>query len=180
MARIAPCIETGNNELFIKTLEGVHMARVGDYIIKGVKGEFYPCKPDIFAQTYDIVDSDSRVIEFVETTHDLLTTKYTKVYEEANFAYNAPHRFQVVAKESQEVLSCIHFQEGPIKECGVNGVCNEDLLVMVIRRLEGFQNSEFKCRENACAITKIEEALLWLRKRTMGRENRGVEGTHTV
>jgi len=78
------------------------------------------------------------------------------------------------------VLSEIHFQEGPIKECGVNGVCNEDLLVMVIRRLEGFQNSEFKCRENACAITKLEEALLWLRKRTMGRENRGVEGTHTV
>ena len=57
---------------------------------------------------------------------------------------------------------------------------NEDLLVMVVRRLEGFQNSEFKCRENACAITKIEEALMWLSKRTMGRENRGVEGTHEV
>lgn len=41
-------------------------------------------------------------------------------------------------------------------------------------------NGEFKCRENACAITKIEEALLWLRKRTMGRENRSVEGTHEV
>ena len=78
------------------------------------------------------------------------------------------------------VLSEIHFQEGPIKECGVNGVMNEDLLVMVVRRLEGFQNSEFKCRENAMAITKLEEALLWLHKRTMGRENRGVEGTHTV
>ena len=62
----------------------------------------------------------------------------------------------------------------------MNGVCNEDLIVMAIRRLEGFQNSEFKCRENACAITKLEEALLWLRKRTMGRENRGVEGTHKV
>lgn len=67
-----------------------------------------------------------------------------------------------------------------IKENGVNGVANEDLLVMVIRRLQGFQESEFKCRENAMAITKLEEALLWLRKRTMGRENRGVEGTHTV
>ena len=62
----------------------------------------------------------------------------------------------------------------------MNGVMNEDLLVMVVRRLEGFQNSEFKCRENAMAITKLEEALLWLHKRTMGRENRGVEGTHTV
>lgn len=178
--------QTETEELYIKTLEGNHHASVGDYIIKGVNGEFYPCKPDIFEKTYDIHDTacdnkcELKHIDFVETTHDLLTTKYTKVYEEANFNYNAPHRFQVVAKESQEVLSCIHFQEGPIKECGVNGVCNEDLLVMVVRRLEGFQNSEFKCRENSCAITKLEEALLWLRKRTMGRENRGVEGTHTV
>jgi hypothetical protein len=43
-----------NNGLIIKTLEGQHIASVGDYIIKGVKGEFYPCKPDIFEMTYDI------------------------------------------------------------------------------------------------------------------------------
>jgi len=57
---------------------------------------------------------------------------------------------------------------------------NEDLICMVIDRLEHFQNSEFACRENALAITKLEEALLWLRKRTMSREQRGVEGTHIV
>jgi hypothetical protein len=39
----------------IKTLEGDMTANVGDYIIKGVKGEFYPCKPDIFEQTYEPV-----------------------------------------------------------------------------------------------------------------------------
>lgn len=39
--------------LYISTLEGTHRADVGDWIIKGVKGEFYPCKPDIFAATYD-------------------------------------------------------------------------------------------------------------------------------
>ena len=39
--------------LKIKTLEGVMSASVGDWIIKGVKGEFYPCKPDIFAATYE-------------------------------------------------------------------------------------------------------------------------------
>lgn len=39
--------------LYIKTLEGTHLARQGDMIIKGVQGEFYPCKPDIFAQTYE-------------------------------------------------------------------------------------------------------------------------------
>lgn len=37
----------------IKTLEGTMTANEGDYVIKGVKGEFYPCKPDIFAATYD-------------------------------------------------------------------------------------------------------------------------------
>lgn len=39
--------------LRIKTLEGVMSAVTGDYIIKGVNGEFYPCKPDIFEKTYD-------------------------------------------------------------------------------------------------------------------------------
>lgn len=43
-------------ELFIDTLEGTHHASVGDYIIRGVNGEIYPCKPDIFAKTYELVD----------------------------------------------------------------------------------------------------------------------------
>lgn len=43
------------NTLTIKTLEGEHIASIGDYIIKGVKGEMYPCKPDIFEATYDEV-----------------------------------------------------------------------------------------------------------------------------
>jgi hypothetical protein len=42
-------------ELFINTLEGLMQASIGDYIIKGVKGEFYPCKPDIFEETYEVV-----------------------------------------------------------------------------------------------------------------------------
>ena len=40
--------------LIIKTLEGQHVASIGDMIIKGISGEFYPCKPDIFALTYDV------------------------------------------------------------------------------------------------------------------------------
>jgi hypothetical protein len=42
----------------IKTLEGTMLAIPGDWIIKGVKGEFYPCKPDIFEQTYERVEDD--------------------------------------------------------------------------------------------------------------------------
>lgn len=44
-----------NDTLTVPTLEGEHIASVGDWIIKGVAGEFYPCKPDIFAATYDAV-----------------------------------------------------------------------------------------------------------------------------
>lgn len=44
----------GQGEMYIKTLEGDHHASVGDYIIRGVNGELYPCKPDIFEKTYDI------------------------------------------------------------------------------------------------------------------------------
>lgn len=44
------------SELFVKTLEGDHHVSVGDYIIKGVQGELYPCKPDIFKETYEIVE----------------------------------------------------------------------------------------------------------------------------
>lgn len=110
----------------------------------------------------------------------LLRTKYTKVFVESEFTNNAPHNYFVAAADDGRGLCYIHFQEGPCKEGGVNGVGNEDLINMVIDRLEHFQKSEFKCRENAMAITKLEEALLWLRKRTQQREKRGVEGTHIV
>ncbi len=119
--------------------------------------------------------------------HDLLTEKYTEVYHEEEFQFNAPHTFDVVTDKDRldgkgqlpVAIQRIHFQEGAIKEHGVNGVMNEDLIAMIICRLEHFNQSEFRCRENSMAITKLEEALLWLRKRTMGREKRGVEGTHT-
>ncbi len=44
------------DRLHIKTLEGVMTANIGDYIIMGVNGEFYPCEPDIFEKTYDMVE----------------------------------------------------------------------------------------------------------------------------
>lgn len=111
-----------------------------------------------------------------QLNHDLLTGKHTVVFQEENFTNNAPHYFEVTDADGEQSLAVIHFQEGAIKEHGVNGVFMEDLIAMCISRLEHFQRSEFSCRENAMAITKLEESLLWLRKRTMGREARGVEG----
>ena len=46
-------ITIDENGIHIETLEGVMTAKIGDWIIRGVAGEFYPCRPDIFAQTYE-------------------------------------------------------------------------------------------------------------------------------
>jgi len=59
---LLPQLESGEigrafNKLHINTLEGVMTAEVGDYIIRGVNGEFYPCKPDIFHKTYEEADA---------------------------------------------------------------------------------------------------------------------------
>lgn len=50
------CGEAMDNHGWIETLEGGHIVCPGDWIIKGVAGEFYPCKPDIFAATYELVE----------------------------------------------------------------------------------------------------------------------------
>ncbi|MDU3009571.1 MAG: hypothetical protein E7B42_01250 [Peptoniphilus harei] len=48
-----------DNEYYVDTLEGCMKATEGDYIIKGVNGEFYPCKPDIFKKTYEKLDAEN-------------------------------------------------------------------------------------------------------------------------
>lgn len=52
----APLHQLGDGKLGIHTLEGVMTTTPGDWIIRGVKGELYPCKPDIFAATYEPVE----------------------------------------------------------------------------------------------------------------------------
>lgn len=70
------------------------------------------------------------------------------------------------------------FQNGPIAEKGVNGITQEVLLAIIADRLRSFQVGPFACRENALALTKIEEAMHWLQQRTLARMRRGVEGTN--
>ena len=74
----------------------------------------------------------------------------------------------------------ISFQNGPIAEVGVNGLTHEALIAIVIDRLRSFQAGPYACRENALALTKLEEAQHWLHHRTRARMVRGVEGTHKV
>lgn len=93
---------------------------------------------------------------------------------------NACHEYQIrkwVRHEDDIELCNIQFQKGPIGEVGVNGISNEALLAIVEDRLLGFQSGQYACRENAVALTKIQEAMMWLQKRTRERVFRGVEGT---
>lgn len=73
----------------------------------------------------------------------------------------------------------IDFQNGPIKEVGVNGLTHESLLAILIDRMRSFQAGPYSSRANAIALTHMEEALMWLQQRTRERIKRGVEGTHS-
>lgn len=80
----------------------------------------------------------------------------------------------------------IEWQNGPLgrPEDGTrqepNGAFVETVIDAVVERIKFYQDGKFNCRENAVALTHLETALLWLNKRTIDREKRKVEGTHTV
>ena len=80
----------------------------------------------------------------------------------------------------------IDWQNGPLgrPENGTriapNGAFVETVIAAALQRIEYYQATKFKCRENAIAVTKLEEALLWLNYRTQKREVQKVEGTHAV
>lgn len=106
-------------------------------------------------------------------------------------AGGANHRYEIfgfntksndsdpIKQEPTERLEIL-FQNGPINEKGVNGITQEVLLAIVADRLRSFQAGPYACRENALALTKIEEAQHWLQQRTIARMRRGVEGTHVA
>lgn len=72
----------------------------------------------------------------------------------------------------------ILMQQGIRTEVGLNGIFFDELLEICIQRLKLYQAGELRCRENALALTKLEEAQLWLEKRTADRQKRNVEGTY--
>ena len=98
----------------IKTLEGIMVAKTGDYIIRGVEGEIYPCKPDIFEKTYEVASQQSQlddnqkiVLEWLESNRNSLKVPMLAFYELAeladentNLAYH-----QLDSKQEIEVLA---------------------------------------------------------------------------
>lgn len=95
-------------------------------------------------------------------------------------AGGACHDYEIDCSSSSVMNSCgIHFQNGPIKEFGVNGVTQEALLAIVVDRLQCFQAGPYACSPNDLALIYCRAALRELQTRTRERIARGVEGTHT-
>lgn len=88
----------------------------------------------------------------------------------------AHHHYTVSWPECGGRQLVVHFQEGPVGEVGINGVTIEALLAIVQHRLECFQGGPYSNRENALALTSVQNAMHWLHHRTRTRIARGVEG----
>ena len=95
---------------------------------------------------------------------------------------NAYHTYEINHfQESENPIgknyATLNFQNGGRNiEGSEHGITAEDLLEICRHRLQCFQTSEYACRENAVALTKIEEALMWLNHRTEDRAERNVLG----
>jgi len=158
-----------DNTLTIATLEGDHLAQIGDYIIKGIKGEFYPCKPDIFEASYNSNE--------ISKSYLTLDCK-----DEGKIASHLLHDdfdgVRVFTENRNLSRIEIDLQSAPISEVGIDGMQIEDTILIIAEIIKSF-NHRFPCYENSIVITKLEEAHLWCLKRKMDRETRKVEGTNT-
>jgi hypothetical protein len=95
----------------------------------------------------------------------------------------ASHVYGVHVKIGEHVLvydvARIQFQKGPRNEPGsVPGIVESVLLAIVADRMRCFNKGEYACRENALVLTKVEEAIMWLRHRADDRAKRKVLGTY--
>lgn len=91
-------------------------------------------------------------------------------------AGGAHHWYEI--SDGKGCMAKILFQNGPIKEAGVNGITQEALLAIVIDRLRSFQAGPYASQYNEAALNHCEHALTQLQMRTVERIKRGVEGTH--
>ncbi len=115
---------------------------------------------------------------------DIGSDRFTKIIVlDDPGAGNACHEYAVcpasldMTEAYEDIFARVNFQKGPIKENGINGCHQEDLLAIVIDRLQCFQAGEFACDDNQEAMEHIEKAMACLNRRTKDRINRGVEGT---
>jgi len=90
----------------------------------------------------------------------------------------ARHTYNIFNMDEPHVLQCeVGFQNGPVKEAGINGVTQEALIAICMHRLECFQAGPFASPDNAEALEHLTKAMVALQRRTKDRLKRGVEGT---
>ena len=126
-------------ELKIPTLEGDMKVSKGDYVIKGVKGEFYPCKPDIFKQSYNIVEENNGILtegeKRVRTNFNVSSSKLVDIAKQL-----MAEAINLLSSDQNDVASYYYDKGNTVQ----------------YRELSGDYQ-----REVATAKTKIEEAAMW-------------------
>lgn len=117
---------------------------------------------------------------FTVTTMDTLREKFPEKFNESGamdyvwFEKEIRPNSFIYIRHDKNFLS-FTVQDGPIKENGVNG-CQVDEIIAVVKKMISGLNDEFPCRENSIVITKLDEALHWLKHRKEDRQERHVEG----
>lgn len=126
-------------ELKIPTLEGDMKASKGDYIIKGIKGEFYPCKPDVFKSTYNVVEDNNGILsegeKRVRTTFNVLSLETVDIAKQL-----MAEAINLLSRDQNDVASYYY----------------DSINTTQYREL----SADYQ-REVATAKTKIEEAAMW-------------------
>lgn len=92
--------------------------------------------------------------------------------------YNSPTYYKIKNRDTDDVIQSIKIQKGAVKECGLNGIFIEDLILICIDQLEHFQNSNFACKENEDTLRHLRDALHSTRSRQYERSLRGVQGNY--
>ena len=125
--------------LIIPTLEGDMKASKGDYIIKGIKGEFYPCKPDVFKSTYNVVEDNNGILsegeKRVRTTFNVLSLATVDIAKQL-----MAEAINLLSRDQNDVASYYY----------------DSINTTQYREL----SADYQ-REVATAKTKIEEAAMW-------------------
>lgn len=141
--------------------------REGDYVVRN-SGSVYPCKPDVFAQTYEVVG--------VEIPRIQRSNRLNRVYAlDEPGPGGARHVYRV--ERDGVPLAEIHFQRGPRKDPNaVPGVTEADFYDILNDRLTAFQSGDFKCQANVDALNHTVAAASALAERARDRAERGVLG----
>lgn len=171
--------------LTIQTLEGQHTASPGDWIIKGVNGEFYPCKPDIFDKTYDFVEKNEvpkQTAQVITRTVFPSTEPTIFVFSEKGYlggchryVFNDSLGFKDGKAEYDKHSQVLQFVQKDEDGNMIPGVQSEQLVIALIDRTQKL-NARFPSEFNERMMVGLEMFLKACQDRVQDRIDRGVMG----